>query len=362
MTLSAIPDSLLLDLIKDGIQGDQRSFALKARKLTSKISKFDMELGNKISEVLSSNLTRNLEQNKPIPVDSDTRQELLMLSKPQDLKIEPIWANYIKENIKRISLERAKLHSLLEKGLLPTRSILMEGPPGVGKTLMATLLSKELGLPLLTLDLATVMSSYLGKTGSNIRAVLDYAKSFPCILFFDEFDAIAKKRDDDSDVGELKRLVTVLLQAIDEWPTTSLLVAATNHAELLDKAIWRRFDTVISFQLPDKEQISNFLISRDIHPDLAKYIANKVQHASFSSLEKKVNHAKKIAILEDKLFEESLCQQFDFDYKEYFLQDTHSRTDWIVHLAQSGLSQQKIAEEVGVSRSTVTRTLKKADV
>src|SRR2546427_8279310 len=98
------------------------------------------------------------------------------------------------------------------------------------------------------------MSSYLGKTGANVRAVLSHAQEQPCVLLLDEFDAIAKRRDDDSDVGELKRLVTVILQTIDDWQPTSLLVAATNHSDLLDPAVWRRFDVTLQFDLPNHKQ------------------------------------------------------------------------------------------------------------
>jgi hypothetical protein len=111
----------------------------------------------------------------------------------------------------------------------------------LGDTLAARVLARTLGRPLLILDLAAVMSSFLGRTGGNLRHVLDYAKSIECVLLLDELDAIAKRRDDAGEIGELKRLVTVLIQEIDDWPSSGLLVAATNHPELLDPAIWRRF-------------------------------------------------------------------------------------------------------------------------
>ena len=131
-------------------------------------------------------------------------------------------------------------------GLSPTRSAIFVGPPGVGKTLTARWLASQLGVPLYVLDLTAVMSSLLGRSGTNLRAALDFAKRSPCVLLLDEIDAIAKRRSDDTDIGELKRLVTVILQEVDEWPATGLLLAATNHAELIDPALWRRFDLVIT--------------------------------------------------------------------------------------------------------------------
>jgi SpoVK/Ycf46/Vps4 family AAA+-type ATPase len=105
---------------------------------------------------------------------------------------------------------------------------------------------------MITLDLAAVVSSFLGKTGQNLRRALDRARERPCVLLLDEFDAIAKRRDDPADIGELKRIVNVLLLELEQWPAHGLLIAATNHPELLDRAIWRRFDRVLALGLPDQ--------------------------------------------------------------------------------------------------------------
>ena len=112
--------------------------------------------------------------------------------------------------------------------------------------------------PLLILDLSAVMSSYLGRTGSNLRHVLDYAKSLDCVLLLDELDAIAKRRDDSSEIGKLKRLVTVLLQQLDDWPSAGLLIAATNHTDLLDHAVWCRFEELVKFGIPQQDTVKVF--------------------------------------------------------------------------------------------------------
>jgi len=359
--INTIEEDIFLPLLLDGLDGNKKSFEMRVRRLASKLNKTNPALRKKIISLLDNDVTRKMNMNNhiPEPVDSDTRQSLLRISEHTVLKEHPIFNNKIENEIQRFLQEHQNAELLKKEGLLASRSLLMAGPPGVGKTLTANYLSEKLNLPLLTLDLATVMSSYLGKTGNNIRSVLKYAQSFPCILFLDEFDAIAKKRDDDSDVGELKRLVTVLLQAIDEWPDTSLLLAATNHEELLDRAVWRRFDKVINFNLPDAEQISTLLKIKNIDDTLAIWLSQKIVGLSFSEIEKSINHAKKNTLLEKKLFTEALCYQFNLDMKDYFSEYKNKKEEWIVYLNEQGLSQRKISETTGVSRTKIRTLLPK---
>ena len=155
----------------------------------------------------------------------------------------------------RAVFERQHEEELIKENLQPSHTALLTGPPGVGKTLAARWIALRLSRPLVTLDLTAVMSSFLGRTGNNVRNVLDYAKGIQCVFLLDEFDAIAKRRDDLVEVGELKRLVTVLLQEIDSWPASSLLIAATNHDELLDPAVWRRFEIVVKFPMPAEPDV-----------------------------------------------------------------------------------------------------------
>lgn len=187
----------------------------------------------------------------PVPRDNESRLNLVQLREPVLIE-EPIFNQSVRTVIDNFLLEREKSDKLLAGGIEPSKSILVTGDPGVGKTYLAY----KLNLNLVVLDFAASISSYLGTAGKNIKMILDYARSQPLILFLDEFDAISKRRDDASDLGELKRIVKVLLKELEEWPPYSIVIAATNHPELLDKAIWRRFDIVLNIQKPDlKERI-----------------------------------------------------------------------------------------------------------
>ena len=198
-----------------------------------------------------------------LPVDDESRLSLLKVFKDESSREQPLLSLDLEETLSQLIQERRQTERLASMGLSPTRSAIFVGPPGVGKTLTARWLASQLGVPLYVLDLTAVMSSLLGRSGSNLRSALDFAKRSPCVLLLDEIDAIAKRRSDDTDIGELKRLVTVILQEVDEWPATGLLLAATNHAELIDPALWRRFDLVINFKAPEmpavKQAIKRFL-------------------------------------------------------------------------------------------------------
>jgi SpoVK/Ycf46/Vps4 family AAA+-type ATPase len=144
-------------------------------------------------------------------------------------------------------------------GLTVRSKLLFCGPPGCGKTLCAEVFAAELGLPLFLVKLDRLISSYLGETAGNVRKTFDFARKQPCVLFFDEFDALARSRDDTSEHNELRRVVNSLLLFIDRLQPRGFLIAATNLDGALDPAIWRRFDEVIWFEKPDKGMIERYL-------------------------------------------------------------------------------------------------------
>ena len=149
---------------------------------------------------------------------------------------------------------------LLRHGLPVRSKLLFCGPPGTGKTLCSEMFASELGLPLFHVRLDSLISSYLGETATNIRKTFEFARRQPCVLFFDEFDALARSREETGEHSELRRVVNSMLIFIEQIEPRGFLIAATNLDQHLDSAIWRRFDEVVWFELPDTNMIARYLI------------------------------------------------------------------------------------------------------
>ena len=183
--------------------------------------------------------------------------------------------------------EQRRASVLRAHGLEPRHRLLLAGPPGNGKTSLAESLAYELSLPLFTVRYDAVVTSYLGETAQRLRRLFDYVRTEPCILFFDEFDAIGKERGDIHETGEIKRVVTTLLLQLDELPSYCVLVGATNHPELLDRATWRRFEIKLEIARPSEELMAKFFADnlkrfREKSGYTAKRLVSEVSPRNFS--------------------------------------------------------------------------------
>ncbi|MGZ3141878.1 AAA family ATPase [Lentzea chajnantorensis] len=294
------------------------------------------------------------------PVDQESRLPLIRHDDLNIVPIVPILSEAVRKRVDQIVREYSNPTPLLNVGLAPTRTALFTGPPGVGKTLSAQWLASQLKLPLLTLDLSSVMSSFLGRTGANVRRVLDYAKSTPSVLLIDELDAVAKRRDDATELGELKRLVTVLLQEIDNWPEGSLLLAASNHAELLDPAIWRRFEMTIDFPLPGVDEIrtalQHHLSEQKIDAELIEVLSQLCIGMSFSNIEREVTQARRFAAIGQIPVEQALLERVK---EQMVTLPTTRRVELAMRLMkETQISQRRTSELTGVSRDTLRKRQK----
>ncbi|MDE2751324.1 MAG: ATP-binding protein [Gemmatimonadota bacterium] len=277
------------------------------------------------------------------------------------LEVEPVYDTRTWAALRQIAREREHRERLERAGVTPTRSALFIGAPGVGKTLAAKWIARELDQPLAILDLSAVMSSFLGRTGSNVRAVLDFARDHNCILLLDELDAVAKRRDDSSEIGELKRLVTVLLQEIDEWPPDCLLLAATNHAKLLDPAIWRRFEVVVDFPLPEPGAVETVLrdhLELDPQSRWPAVLSRALAGSSFSDASQTASQARRLAALDECNVETAL----ELVLHDFVKSLQHPRRkEFAISLAQEGVvSQRQASALTGVSRDTIRKHVRSA--
>lgn len=172
---------------------------------------------------------------------------------------ELVLSQEVLSRIKRIILEQRQKDKLSQFALHPRRKILFTGPPGTGKTMSAAILSDELGLPFYTIVLDSLITRYMGETAAKLRLIFDRIKQTRAVYLFDEFDAIGSQRGGANDVGEIRRVLNSFLMFVEQDTSESLIVAATNHPELLDRALHRRFDDIIKFEKPQKDQIETLI-------------------------------------------------------------------------------------------------------
>lgn len=256
-------DTEVLRIIEGGLANDQRKIVSYSTRLANRLSHEGNEsLAKCIRQKIDSTIPQSTaiaDAIRMIPLDADSRLQIVEII-PSDQIVQKIILSPIIENQVEEFINLVNHHSELElAGLDVKKTLLLYGKPGCGKTSIAHYISEKTGLPLVVARLDGIVSSLLGSTAKNIRKIFDYAQSMPCILFLDEFDAIAKARDDERELGELKRVINSLLQNIDSMPSSCILIAATNHSELLDRAVWRRFVQKVEVGIPSEEEIREML-------------------------------------------------------------------------------------------------------
>ncbi|BDG48819.1 ATP-binding protein [Parageobacillus sp. KH3-4] len=358
----------LPELVRASLEGDKRTVELSTLTIIRKIKKEYPIISNELAKILSTYsagapLTRSLGVESP-PVDKDSFLSLVKITDNTTFEEQIVLEENVEEKINRFLKERSLMEKLISNGIKPPNSLLLFGPPGVGKTMLSKYISHKLSLPLITLDLASSISSYLGKTGQNIKKVLDYAKLKPSILLLDEFDAIAKRRDDPTDLGELKRIVNVLLKELEEWPSHSVLIGATNHPEFLDKAIWRRFDLKIEMGLPNEElryKLWTKHLSRDIinlPDDFIWVISKTLDNVSASDIKQISERVLRQVILDEDDPKKILIKTIKEIYPDVPSNFNKQMIKLIKEYYGNKLSQAKIAEIMGISPSTVNHHLK----
>ena len=303
---------LLLNLVNAGLNGERELFTRTVEALIA-------EERAKSHHVLADSLAQAAQRHKPPSTSLQVRlksptAELLLEQQPDlafsDLVLPPAVQTVASQLVE----EQQRADLLRSYNLEPRSRVLLTGPPGNGKTSLAEAIATALCVPFFVVRYERIVNSYLGETAKRIEEVFQYARLRQCVLFFDEFDALGKEREDRQESGEIKRVLNTLLLEIDRLPSYVILIAATNHPELLDRAVWRRFQIRATLPLPDKRQIARwFDLLAMRHPEWlatkAKRSSSRLVGASFSELQDLAQDVMRRGVLEgvtnpDQVFQE----------------------------------------------------------
>ena len=239
---------LLVNLVKAGIAGDtQGARAVAEAIIAEERDKQHTVLAERLDQVVRHGMRQRPASQMG---ERHPAKELLYDLVPERRLEDLILPATIYRACQQLIAEQQKASVLRAQGLSPRHRVLLVGPPGNGKTSLAESLAEALALPFLVVRYDAIVASYLGETATRLRRVFEYARTIPCVLFFDEFDAVGKERGDTHETGEIKRVVASLLMQMDDLPSSTVIVAASNHPELLDRATWRRFQIRVTLPAP----------------------------------------------------------------------------------------------------------------
>lgn len=303
---------LLRQLIKTGIEGDADAFREASRRvIEQERQKQHHLLANDLERILYGTTSFNGRSTSTArlsaPTDRERNLPLLSIREPVRRMEDVVLSDDTRSTLEELLQEHHHTERLASYGLRAADRLLFYGPPGCGKTLTSEVIASELGMPLAIVRIDAVVSSYLGETASNLRKVFEFAATHSVVLLFDEFDALAKERADESEHGELRRVVNAVVQMMDEYAGNSVLIAATNHESILDSAIWRRFEEILHFERPNLEQLRRLLslklrgVRREFEPD-DPTVANLFRGMSHADVERVLRRAIKAMILAGQEF------------------------------------------------------------
>lgn len=257
-------------LIRSHADGDDTRFYAVAIQVAAQAArsghgKFSQELRELVDQVKARAKAFEPSRGpKPVPL-AQPRGELaglLTACYPKTLLADMALPSLLRSRLERVLLEQRERGRLREHGFSPIRKLLLVGPPGTGKTMTASALAGELGLPLFSIQLDGLITKYMGETAAKLRLVFDAIQSTRGVYLFDEFDALGVERSSTNDVGEIRRVLNSFLQFLEQDDSDSIVLGATNHVGLLDRALFRRFDAVLEYSLPSEEVATHVMRGR----------------------------------------------------------------------------------------------------
>ena len=281
---------LLISLVRASIIGDKNA-------VRSAVKTIIVEEKNKQHTVLADRLTRAMHSNgsglnkHPLVLESGHKgREFISYFTPRRELHDLVLSETCKTAVDQFIEEQHRASLLRAHGIDPRHRLLLVGPPGNGKTSLAEAIAEALAVPFFIVRYESMIGSYLGETAARLKRVFDYVRTTACVLFFDEFDTLGKERGDIHETGEIKRVVTSLLMQVDELPSYVVVIAATNHSELLDRAVWRRFQLRLGLPMPSEKELTiyfnRFLKSYDKRSGVsATTIAKRLGAISYAEAE-----------------------------------------------------------------------------
>lgn len=315
-------------LLKSHLNGDDEHFCSVALQLAA----HEAKLGHgKLAEELralvdQAKLKRGvgLASDKPVPIGRPRGElaNLLTVSYPKARLVDMVLSDELAEQLARIVREQRHSSAILAHGLQPRRKLLLMGPPGTGKTMTASVLAGELGLPLFQVRLDGLITKFMGEAAAKLRQIFESTQQVRGVYFFDEFDAIGSQRGLSNDVGEIRRILNSFLQMIEQDASHSLILGATNHPDILDAALFRRFDDLLYYELPDQMHIANVLkakIGRMTVKGVSwKRLSGQALGLSYAEITRAAEEAMKAILIENK---ESISER----EISYALQERHGQ-------------------------------------
>ena len=288
-------------------QDDQRFFSVAMQVAAHEAKLGHGKLAQELRALIDqAKCSQGLVLNKNGQQASITRAQgdlmnLFAVSYPASRLGDMVLSDDLDQKLNRIIREQRQAERILAHGLSPRRKLLLVGPPGTGKTMSAGVLAGELGLPLLQVRLDGLITKYMGETAAKLRQIFEHTNQTQGVYFFDEFDAIGSDRTLDNDVGEIRRVLNSFLQMIEQDQSHSLIVAATNYPVILDHALFRRFDDVLHYELPEETQIVTLLkarLSRSANKGIAwKQLAETAIGLSYAEVARAADEALKEAVV-----------------------------------------------------------------
>ena len=297
------------------------------------------------------------------PRDKDSLLELFEVVNPDVSLSDVVLAERQKNVLEQIIVEQRNSEELISHGMTPINRLLLCGPPGCGKTMTAYALAHELGMEMAYVRFDGLVSSYLGQTSTNLRKVFDAVRNRRMVLFLDEFDAIAKKRDDENELGELKRVVTTLLQNFDNLSPSVFLIAATNHEHLLDSAVWRRFNLTLILGLPDEDERAAIIRKRlDKYGITEKIDVKKLARVTAgmngSLIDEVMASAAKRRYLNGSISTDDIVSILIQHHVRYS-SDSPDVMKAVSEMLDNGMSYRTVAEALGIPHSTLQYRVEK---